>query len=129
MEYLCLFWGSNNRMYTNCCIFSEAASHGSIIAPRPPCRSFCVQVADLCANDDHFVQRCSNLVCPQARTACVSDPTVSGVALDAKINCSLPYLINPYRSSGNRTYRHPFSTNIEIIVLIFLLYFLSRKLI
>ena len=45
MEYLCLFWGSNNRMYTNCCVFSEPTSEGEIRAPRPPCRSFCVQVS------------------------------------------------------------------------------------
>jgi len=48
MEYLCLFYGSNNTMYTNHCVGQEEvkspnpANHR--VAPRPPCRSFCVQV-------------------------------------------------------------------------------------
>jgi hypothetical protein len=48
MQYLCLFWGSNNPMYTNCCIYSEDVTSvdpaNQQIAPRPPCRSFCIQV-------------------------------------------------------------------------------------
>lgn len=48
MQYLCLFYGSDNPMYTNECVNQEdvkdpnPANHK--VAPRPPCRSFCVQV-------------------------------------------------------------------------------------
>lgn len=48
MQYLCLFWGSQNDMYRNYCYWSEDVSDPDptkhLIAPRPPCRSFCVQV-------------------------------------------------------------------------------------
>jgi len=45
MQYLCLFYGSNNDMYTNHCQDElsgvDPATH--VYVPRPPCRSFCVQ--------------------------------------------------------------------------------------
>ena len=48
MQYLCLFWGSQNDMYTNLCFWKEDVSSPDPqlhkISPRPPCRSFCVQV-------------------------------------------------------------------------------------
>lgn len=48
MQYLCLFWGSQNDMYTNLCYWKEDVTDPDPqlhqIAPRPPCRSFCVQV-------------------------------------------------------------------------------------
>jgi hypothetical protein len=48
MQYLCLFWGSQNSMYRNYCYWKEDVSNPDptrhVIAPRPPCRSFCVQV-------------------------------------------------------------------------------------
>lgn len=48
MQYLCLFWGSDNKMYVNECINKEDVSNPDPdfqqISPRPPCRSFCVQV-------------------------------------------------------------------------------------
>jgi hypothetical protein len=48
LQYLCLFWGSDNNMYTNCCRYSEVVTSldpvNNIVAARPPCRSFCVQV-------------------------------------------------------------------------------------
>jgi hypothetical protein len=48
MQYLCLFYGSDNEMYTNNCIYQEnvtdpnRANHK--VAPRAPCKGFCVQV-------------------------------------------------------------------------------------
>lgn len=48
MQYLCLFWGSQNEMYTNLCFWREDVTNPDPdqhkISPRPPCRSFCVQV-------------------------------------------------------------------------------------
>ena len=48
MQYLCLFWGSDNEMYVNQCVYQEDVSSPNPVnhkvAPRPPCRSFCVQV-------------------------------------------------------------------------------------
>lgn len=44
MQYLCLFWGSDNNMYTNHCINQE--DYTSVnplfhkISPRPPCRRY-----------------------------------------------------------------------------------------
>ena len=48
LQYLCLFWASQNDMYDNYCFWMEDVSSPNPdehqIAPRPPCRSFCVQV-------------------------------------------------------------------------------------
>ncbi|CAM9797920.1 unnamed protein product, partial [Chrysoparadoxa australica] len=40
-DYTCLWWGSQNGQYDNRC-----GAEGQ----KPPCRSFCVQVAETCAN-------------------------------------------------------------------------------
>jgi hypothetical protein len=66
MQYLCLFWGSNNDMYTNYCVFQETVTTTiKVLAPRPPCKSFCVQIAEVCANDPlFFIQTCEQIVCP-----------------------------------------------------------------
>ena len=49
MQYLCLFWGTDNPMYKNDCINSEDYSDPDPAnqkkVQRPPCRSFCVQVS------------------------------------------------------------------------------------
>jgi hypothetical protein len=48
MQYLCLFWGSQNDMYTNLCFWKEEFSSPDPtthkLSARPPCRGFCVQV-------------------------------------------------------------------------------------
>lgn len=48
MQYLCLFWGSQSSMYRNFCLWQEDTSNPDAdfhkISPRPPCRSFCIQV-------------------------------------------------------------------------------------
>lgn len=48
LQYLCLFWGSDNSMYSNLCVYQEDKSDpdplNHRVAPRPPCRSFCTQV-------------------------------------------------------------------------------------
>ena len=74
MQYLCLFWGSDNQMYKNLCAWQEDVSSPNpadhIIAPKPPCRSFCVQVADICANDPDFIKLCNNIQCPPTEDEC-----------------------------------------------------------
>lgn len=50
MQYLCLFYGSDNSQYRNYCVFQEVVNaqgqQEKQVAARPPCRSFCVQVRD-----------------------------------------------------------------------------------
>jgi hypothetical protein len=50
MEYLCLFWGTQNDMYVNLCFWKEETQNPDPTkhkaTRRPPCRSFCVQVFD-----------------------------------------------------------------------------------
>lgn len=52
MQYLCLFYGSDNNMYRNYCFYQEDVrdpnSNQFLLAARPPCRSFCVQVLGDC---------------------------------------------------------------------------------
>ena len=51
MQYLCLFYGSDNNMYRNYCLYVEDVSptgpEGVLLTARPPCRSFCVQVNNI----------------------------------------------------------------------------------
>ena len=48
MQYLCLFWGSQSSMYVNLCLWKEQTTNPDPLlhqySPRPPCRSFCIQV-------------------------------------------------------------------------------------
>lgn len=48
MQYLCLFYGSDNNQYRNYCVLQEDYSDplpaNHLKSARPPCRSFCVQV-------------------------------------------------------------------------------------
>ena len=100
MQYLCLFWGSDNLMYTNYCVYKEDVTSSDPtthrIAPKPPCRSFCVQVADICANDPDFVNLCYNIQCPPTEDECSPDPIVGGSRVASGIGCSMPYTPNPY---------------------------------
>jgi hypothetical protein len=53
MQYLCLFWGTENDMYRNLCFWKEETQDPDPtkhkVTGRPPCRSFCVQVNTLLA--------------------------------------------------------------------------------
>ena len=113
MQYLCLFYGSDNDMYTNNCINQEDVSDSNPInhkvAPRPPCRSFCVQVAEVCASDPKFMQLCYNIKCPPMQDSCEPDPKVAGQVLAANIGCDTPYNANPYfkKNSASSNYASP----------------------
>lgn len=104
MQYLCLFWGSDNLMYTNYCVYKEDVTNADPsthrIAPKPPCRSFCVQVADICANDPDFVNICNNIQCPPTEDECSPDPIVGGSRVASGIGCSMPYTQNPYNAAA-----------------------------
>jgi len=105
MQYLCLFYGSNNYMYRNWCQFREDVTPANRqdykVAPRYPCRSFCVQVATVCANDPLFMQLCANIACPPLEDDCTPNPSVTNAQgkqqdLGASIGCSMPYDLDPY---------------------------------
>ncbi len=58
-------WGSNNAMNTNRC---NACTH-------PPCRSFCIQIALLCANNEDWKDLCNHIECPpSAGYSCIPGP-------------------------------------------------------
>eukprot|EP00611_Tribonema_gayanum_P021259 TRINITY_DN4046_c1_g1_i1.p3 TRINITY_DN4046_c1_g1~~TRINITY_DN4046_c1_g1_i1.p3 ORF type:complete len:271 (-),score=72.61 TRINITY_DN4046_c1_g1_i1:1303-2115(-) len=65
--YTCLWWGTDNAHFDNRC--------GSF-ANRPPCRSFCVQVAEVCANDPGWKALCADIACPPIADDCVPGPFV-----------------------------------------------------
>mmetsp|Transcript_13065 Transcript_13065/g.12660 ORF Transcript_13065/g.12660 Transcript_13065/m.12660 type:complete len:262 (-) Transcript_13065:1056-1841(-) len=101
MQYLCLFWGSDNPMYTNHCIFQEDVSAPNPalhrIAPRAPCKSFCVQIASTCANDpDAFYIQCEDILCPPTQDTCTPDPVLAGQSLSANLGCASPFYLDPY---------------------------------
>lgn len=94
-------------MYKNQCVDQEdvkdpnPANHK--VAPRPPCKSFCVQTAQLCANDPgYFIQTCDGIKCPPVEDQCTPDPIISGETLAANLGCAVPYYDNPYFSAAPR---------------------------
>jgi hypothetical protein len=108
MQYLCSFWGSENSMYTNSCLYKEDTNNAieelKRFAPRPPCRSFCVQVSLVCANNKEFGQLCANIACPPEEEECTPDPTVDEQKLNMGLGCELPFDLNPYvRIRGSST--------------------------
>ncbi len=113
MQYLCMFWGSENLMYTNVCLYQEDTNNAipelKRFAPRPPCRSFCVQVATVCANNKEFAQLCANIACPPEEEECTPDPTVDQQKLNMGLGCELPFDYNPYvRLHGSASrFRNP----------------------
>lgn len=97
LQYLCLFWGSQNQMYRNYCYWQEVVDKtNQLIAARPPCRSFCVQISEICANEPEFLQLCGNIACPPFEDECTPDPKVDGQLIDAGIGCKMPFLRSPY---------------------------------
>ena len=120
MQYLCLFYGSNNDMYVNHCIFQEDVSSSNPldhkVTPRPPCRSFCVQVADVCATDPMFMQLCNNIKCPPMEDSCTPDPTVQGQVLAANIGCDMPYDIDPYFKKNSASSEYFFLRSLPVMV-------------
>ena len=128
LQYLCLFWGSDNNAYVNGCRAKEDSTSEDtqlhVTAPRPPCRSFCVQVAELCANDHHFLQLCYDIVCPPTAEDCVADPEVKnneGVyqSLNAGLLCNIPFQEDPYNSENAAT--NLFKLNGRLYLLVVLL--------
>ena len=103
MQYLCLFWGSDNRMYTNYCVHKEDATasdpNNHKLAPKPPCRSFCVQIAEICATQAEFVDLCYNIQCPPTGDECSPDPIIGGVVVSAGLGCNMPYSQTPYNTA------------------------------
>ncbi len=60
-----LRWGSNNAMNTNRC---SARTH-------PPCRSYCIQIAILCANNENWKELCNHIECPPPSVySCIPGP-------------------------------------------------------
>jgi hypothetical protein len=62
-------------MYVNNCVNQEDVTDpipkNHRVAPRPPCKSFCVQIATVCANDpDYFIQTCNGIKCPPTQDQC-----------------------------------------------------------
>lgn len=110
MQYLCLFWGSDNRMYTNYCVHKEDATSSDPalhkLAPKPPCRSFCVQIADICANDPDFVNLCYNIKCPPTEDECSPDPIIGGALVASGIGCNMPYAQTPYNAASSEKITH-----------------------
>lgn len=94
-QYLCLFWGSHNYMYTNYCekqeFYSQLAKDEKK-APRKPCRSFCVQIVTTCSNIPELIQTCNAIPCED----CEPDPKIDEQPLDALLFCKVPYDWNPY---------------------------------
>jgi hypothetical protein len=78
-DYTCLWWGSDNDVYTNNCKDKKEMTDGSFVKAAPqPCLSFCTQVANMCANRPDWIKLCKNTVCTEnagEMRACMEGPT------------------------------------------------------
>jgi hypothetical protein len=123
-QYLCLFYGSHNPMYTNYCIYQEDYTEPDPkdhqIAARPPCRSFCVQVVTVCANEPDLLGTCGAIACPNAVDdlpsdhwlydptriqECTADPRLGNEVLNQLLFCDIPWEKNPYFKAAGSTHR------------------------
>lgn len=76
LEYICIFWGSQNAMYDNRCIGIQQ----SVEPPLQPCRSMCVQLAITCANNPDYKDLCASIPCG------VENGIISGVDCEPGFN-------------------------------------------
>ncbi|GMH57556.1 hypothetical protein TrLO_g15230 [Triparma laevis f. longispina] len=77
-DYTCLWWGSDNAVYTNNCKERKELTDGTFAeAAYQPCLSFCTQLANTCANRPDWIKLCQNGVVCQAvdSTPCKEGPT------------------------------------------------------
>lgn len=105
MQYLCLFWGSNNDMYVNKCDILDSVNRPlkkeHLHTQTPPCRSFCVQIAEVCANDyTAFLNVCLEIECPPEATFCTPDPKIEDLVVATNIGCNMPFDADPYASNS-----------------------------
>ena len=122
MQYLCLFWGSNNTMYDNGCNALDEVNrplkNKQINTQTPPCRSFCVQIAEVCANDyNGFLNVCFNIQCPPTETQCTPDPYIGAQVVSAGIGCSMPFDSDPYATNAGPSLRNMNSIMLSLLVL------------
>ncbi|GMH75297.1 hypothetical protein TrVE_jg7504 [Triparma verrucosa] len=77
-DYTCLWWGSDNAVYSNNCKEDKELPDGTKAeAAFQPCLSYCTQVANTCANRPDWIKLCQDGVICQAvdSTPCVEGPT------------------------------------------------------
>jgi hypothetical protein len=111
-------------MYTNCCRFQEDVTAvdpaNQIVAPRAPCKGFCIQIAEVCALDMNFVQLCENIECPQDEGECTADPSIDGINLAANVGCNPRVNADPYgpnsASSTKQMFVSSLHTGIALVV-------------
>lgn len=87
-DYTCLWWGSDNALWSNGC---------GVLAQKPPCRSYCVQVAEICANSMEWKALCADIPCPPTGTDCMPGPYEQSVP-DA---CLLYEYNSPFQGAGS----------------------------
>ena len=106
-DYTCLWWGSQNSVYTNNCADKKLRTiEGEIIeAALQPCLSYCTQVANTCANRPEWIRLCalSGIQCANANTAggqAAPEPCTSGPSLESgSVGCDYYELVSFYSSA------------------------------
>ena len=80
-QYICLTWASDSDMYSNrcgaCC--SNLQDDGSEGVPLTPCRSHCLQIANVCANRLDWKELCNTIPCPPEDTTCDTGPYANNI--------------------------------------------------
>merc|ERR1712070_1096843 len=71
LAYICLWWAARSDAYDNRCSISGD--------PVRPCRSFCVQVGMVCANNVEWLKTCENVRCPPKDGTCSPGEVVTGI--------------------------------------------------
>lgn len=116
-DYTCLWWGSDNDVYTNNCRESDVQIDGKpVTAAYQPCLSYCTQVANMCANRPEWIKLCKSVVCQGGREGsseeaalikCTPGPS-EAVGASAATDCN-EYDVVSFYSAGFRIGRWSWS--------------------
>ena len=73
-EYTCLWWGTTSTVVQEfgTAYLNRCDNKGKTM--KPPCRSYCTQVAIQCANNLEYMELCANILCPPYEEECTPGP-------------------------------------------------------
>ncbi len=132
MQYLCLMWGSDNLMYKSechsCCEdVSDPNPNNRRVAPLFPCRSFCIQMAEVCAYDKNYIQLCERIPCGESNDDCTPDPSLDNAVLATGLGCDFPVHANPYATGYSSRNTKPSIINLVFLVLLIYMFTIMKQ--
>lgn len=111
-HYTCLWWASTNDAYRNNCDEAFATE-----VAKPPCRSFCSQIATQCANTLDYMDLCIHIACPPTDTECTPGPGLDSLNLNPNDECYTWHYSTPTDAAAPATPANRFLLVLPLVVL------------